>query len=149
MTSVKGDSSARAAVSADAHVLELMGQVMQRFRDTLAAEDWGGLRGSHFRLLSSVPREGIRITDLAERLGMTKQASGQFVTFLVGTGHLAVRSDPDDGRVRVVVRTALGDSTIKAFNARVARMERAWAKGVGSERYADFREVLHHLGQTV
>jgi hypothetical protein len=33
--------------------------------------------------LHNVPPEGIRITDLGERLGMTKQASGQFVSALM------------------------------------------------------------------
>jgi DNA-binding MarR family transcriptional regulator len=71
------------------------------------------------------------------------------VTFLVGTGHLEVRPDPADGRVRVVVRTALGDRTIKAVLARMRRIERDWAKAVGVERYAEFRAVLTDLGDHV
>lgn len=131
------------------HVAILIGALMQEIRDTFAAEDWDGLRQSHFRLLSYVPPDGIRITDLGERLGMTKQASGQFVTSLVGTGHLATRHHPHDGRVRVVVRTALGDATVKAFNARILRLERRWAKAVGPERYADFRRVLQEVGESL
>jgi DNA-binding MarR family transcriptional regulator len=124
-----------------------MGRLMQNVRDTFAAEDWDGLRQSHFRLLHHVPREGISITDLADRLGMTKQASGQFVSYLVGTGHLEVRSDSSDRRVRVVVRTPLGGRTVKAVNARIGRIERQWSKHVGAERYAEFRGVLEALGR--
>jgi DNA-binding MarR family transcriptional regulator len=126
-----------------------MGRLMQEVRDIFAAEDWDGLRQSHFRLMSYVPRNGIRITDLAERLGMTKQASGQFVSFLIGTGHLEARSDPRDARVRVVVRTALGDQTVKSVDARIRGIERAWAKVVGPARYADFRQVLVELGDNL
>ena len=90
MTSVKAHSGTGAVPAAgEPHVAILIGALMEEIRDTFAAEDWDGLRQSHFRLLSNVPRDGIRITDLGERLGMTKQASGQFVTSLVGTGHLA------------------------------------------------------------
>jgi DNA-binding MarR family transcriptional regulator len=147
MTSVKGNSKNTPAAAADDHAVVLMGRLMRHVRDTFAAEDWAGLRQSHFRLMHEVPPEGISITDLADRLGMTKQASGQFVTSLAGTGHLDVRQDPADGRVRVVVRTPLGDRTMKAVSARILRIERAWARTVGVERYAGFREVLQELGE--
>ena len=75
-------------------------------------------------------------------LGMTKQAAGQFVTQMEGTGHLETRTDPGDRRVRLVARTALGDRTVKAAVARIRRIERAWARRVGAERYEQFREVL-------
>src|SRR5664279_1086155 len=109
MTFVKGEVRSADITAADVPVVELMGRLMQEVRETFAAEDWGGLRQSHFRLMYNVPRDGISITDLADRLHMTKQAGGQFVTLLAGTGHLEVRSDPADRRARVVVRTALGD----------------------------------------
>ena len=149
MTFVKANSARMVPAAGEPHVAILIGALMQEIRDTFAAEDWDGLRQSHFRLLSYVPPDGIRITDLGERLGMTKQASGQFVTSLVGTGHLATRHHPHDGRVRVVVRTALGDATVKAFNARILRLERRWAKAVGPERYADFRRVLQEVGESL
>src|SRR3954452_123182 len=76
----------------------LMGELMRQIRDTFATEDWEGLRQSHFRLMSQVPREGISVTDLAVRIGMTKQGCGQFVQQLTGTGHLEIGADPRDGR---------------------------------------------------
>jgi DNA-binding MarR family transcriptional regulator len=149
MTSVKARSGRGVPSIGEPHVAVLMGVLMQEIRATFAAEEWGGLRQSHFRLLHNVPPDGIRITDLGERLGMTKQASGQFVSALIDTGHLAARHDPHDGRVRVVVRTSLGDQTVKAFNARILRLERSWAKVVGPARYAEFRQVLQELGDNL
>jgi DNA-binding MarR family transcriptional regulator len=149
MTSVKTNSARIVPAAGEPHVAALMGGLMQEIRDTFMAEDWNGLRQSHFRLLSNVPRDGIRITDLGDRLNMTKQASGQFVAALIDTGHLEARTDPRDGRVRVVVRTPLGDRTVKAVNARILRIEREWAKVVGPRRYADFRRVLQDLGETL
>lgn len=127
------------------HVAQQLGRLMQHIRDTFAAEDWGGLRQSHFRLMSCVPPRGITISDLAEPLGMTKQAVGQFVTQLTASGHLDVRSDPADRRTKVVVLTPLGARTYRAVGARIARIERQWARRVGQEDYAEFRRVLDAL----
>jgi DNA-binding MarR family transcriptional regulator len=130
---------------ADLHVPQLFGKLMLDVRDTFAAEDWHGLRQSHFRLITHVPRDGISVTELAQALRMSKQACGQFVTQLEATGHLAIRADATDRRVRLVVRTPVGDRTLKTVNARIRRIEREWARQVGAERYATFREVLEEL----
>src|SRR4051812_50219846 len=97
MTSVKGRGGD------DPHVAVLLGKLLLEIRAAFAGEDWGGLRQSHFRLLSQVPPSGISVTDLAVLLGMTKQAVGQFVTFLVESGHLEVRDSPADRRGRLGV----------------------------------------------
>ncbi len=138
MTAVKEDS-------AHPHVLALMGGVMGHFRAIVAHEDWGGLRSSHFRVLGHVPREGITITELAERLGMTKQGCGQFVTGMVDLGLVSTTTDPADRRVRVVTLTTEGRRTNGRFERRVARVEREWAEVVGPRRYATFRAVLAEL----
>ena len=127
------------------HVPMMAGWLMEQVREVLGQSDLGGLRGSHFRLLTSVPRRGINVTELAAAISMTKQAAGQFVTYLEGTGHLTTRPDPQDRRVRLVVRTPEGDRTVRAVNARIARLERQWAREVGAERFATFREILHDL----
>src|ERR1700709_649395 len=101
----------------------LMGLLFRWGSNTFAAEDWHGLRQSHFRVISSVPPEGISVTELGERVGMSKQGCGQFVTSLVGTGHLKVQQDPADGRVRRVRRTPKGSRTIAAVTKRILAIE--------------------------
>jgi len=130
---------------AELHVPQMVGKLMFEVRDTFAAEEWDGLRQSHFRIIANVPRDGINVTELAQALRMSKQACGQFVTQLEATGHLAIRADATDRRVRLVIRTPLGDRTLKAANSRIRRIEREWARRVGADRYATFREVLEEL----
>lgn len=137
MTSVNGVPAA-----AEPHIGVLLDAVAEAVRARFAAEDGSGLRQSHYRLLSRVPADGTTITDLAARLGMTKQAGGQFVGFLVGTGHLRVEPDPADRRVRMVRRTPLGVSAVAEATARFLRLEREWAQRVGPSRYTAMREVL-------
>lgn len=137
MTSVKGQPP---------HVLALMGGILGHFRGLVAQEDWGrALRASHFRVLAQVPVDGITITELAQRLGMTKQGCGQFVTGMVEMGLLADAKDPQDGRVRLVTPTAEGLRTHERFERRVAEVEADWAQSVGPRRYATFRAVLAEL----
>jgi DNA-binding MarR family transcriptional regulator len=123
----------------------LMGLLFREVSQTFAAEDWGGLRQSHFRVISSVPAEGVSVTELAERVGMTKQGCGQFVTSLVDSGHLRVEQHPADGRVRMVRRTPKGGRTIAAVTERILEIEEGWAAQVGERRYRTFRRVLEEL----
>lgn len=131
--------------AAPAHVVALLGETLDLIRTTLRQEQWSDLRPSHFRLLSALPAPGLSITELAERLGVTKQGCGQLVTALADSGHVAVASDPVDRRVRVVRRTAQGDETVRAFEDRIARLEQSWSDRVGARRYATFRRVMTEL----
>ena len=123
----------------------LMGLLFREITQTFADEDWAGLRQSHFRVISAVPEGGISVTELGERLGMSKQGCGQFVTQLEQAGHLRTEADPADRRVRRVHRTPLGHETIAAVTARMLRLEDDWAGIVGERRYRTFRAVLEEL----
>lgn len=127
------------------HVSMMLGFLAQEMREQLAGSDWHGLRMSHFRVMSGVPAEGVTITELADRVGMTKQGCGQFVTQLCASGHLEIRPDPTDRRSRVVFRTPLGRRTMRRVVAANERLERQWAERVGPKRYAQFRTVLEQL----
>ncbi len=123
----------------------LMGILLREIQETFAEEEGAGLRMSHLRVLTCVPDDGVSVTELADRVGMTKQGCGQFVTQLVASGHLQIGPDRGDRRVRLVCRTALGDQTIADATARIHRIEDDWASQVGPRRYGTFRKVLHQL----
>jgi DNA-binding MarR family transcriptional regulator len=139
MTSVKGFPAE------ELHAPLLMGLLFREVRDVYASEKWGGLRQSHFRVISSVPPGGISVTDLGERVGMSKQGCGQFVTSLVASGHLKVQQDPSDRRVRLVRRTPKGSRLIARVTTRTLELEEEWAARVGERRYRTFRKVLEEL----
>ncbi len=140
MTSVKPRVPAE-----EVQVALLMGLLFREIHLVFDAEDWKGLRQSHFRVISDVPEGGISITELAQLLGMTKQGCGQFVNQLVEAGQLRVEADPADARVRLVRRTAQGNRTMAAVTDRMLRIEEDWAERVGERRYRTFREVLEEL----
>lgn len=129
------------------HVALLVGLLLERLRSDhgrVPAHD-EGLRLSHLRVLDMVPSEGVDVTGLAERAGMTVQGAGQFVTAMVASGHLETRRDPSDGRRKRVHRTERGHDLILRSAVGVRAVESAWASEVGEERYAVFRSVLEEL----
>jgi DNA-binding MarR family transcriptional regulator len=131
----------------EAHATLLMGLMFRQVSAAFEGGDWHGLRQSHFRVIASVPPQGISVTDLAQRVGMTKQGCGQFVTFLAESGHLRVMVDRTDRRVRLVRRTPKGNRTNAEVTARMLEIEADWAATVGERRYRTFRRVLAELAQ--
>ena len=124
---------------------ELMAGLFGRIRAELSDGTLGDLRMSHVRVLAAIPPEGINVTELARRAGMTKQGCGQFVTYLSGTGHLSTAPDPDDGRVRLVYRSIAGDRSMHRVYAALERIEDGFAAEVGPRRFATFKKVMAEL----
>lgn len=108
--------------------------------------DGSPLRPSHLRLLSLTPVAGMRLTDLAAQVGMTKQALGEFVATLQGAGLLEVTVDARDRRVRLVRPTPAGRELQAVVASAIDGIERRWAAEVGPERWATFRQVLARIG---
>jgi DNA-binding MarR family transcriptional regulator len=129
------------------HVLIPLANLMNQSRLLVLEEGEPGLRPSHHRVIGHVPREGVSVTDLAERVGMTKQGIGQFVTQLTESGHLVVERAPDDRRIRVVRRTAKGDAAVRRLGDLLEGLEAEWANRVGTRRYEEFRAILDELAR--
>jgi len=100
------------------------------------------LRRSHTSLLPHLDLAGTRITDLAERLGISKQAVSQLVDDLEAFGVVAREPDPDDARARRVVFTARGREGLLDGLAVLRGLERELAQAVGAKRMQALREGL-------
>jgi DNA-binding MarR family transcriptional regulator len=131
--------------SDDRHVMHALGGLMTQSRERVLAEGEPGLRPSHYRVLGHVPPEGVTVTELADRVGMTKQGIGQFVTQLVESGHVTVDQKPEDRRIRVVRLTSKGDGTVQGFTELMRGLEATWAERVGKARYREFKKVLEEI----
>ncbi len=128
--------------------MKMLGVLFEEARQLVLRDGEDGLRPSQLRVIDSVPREGgITVTELAERVGMTKQGIGQFVTQLAQDGYLVTESDPDDRRVRIVRRTRLGHEATLRLAGVLRGLEQDWADRVGKQRYRDFRVVLDEISR--
>jgi len=95
-----------------------------------------------------VPPEGIRLTNLADRAGMTKQAMSELVNDLVEMGYLQRSPDPTDGRAKLIEFTDRGwaavNTVLAAFEAAEAELEAR----LGKRRMAELRRTLLDLLDT-
>ncbi len=100
------------------------------------------LRRAHTSLLPHVDLTGTRITELAQRLGVSKQATSQLVDDLEALGVMARVPDEQDARARRVVFTAQGRQELLLGLALLQRMEHELAERVGEQTMAQLREAL-------
>jgi DNA-binding MarR family transcriptional regulator len=135
------------------HALSLLGQVMDGLRRDMhdrtsrpgtpgMPASGRGLRSSQIRLLSLTPPDGMRVTDLAERVGMTKQALGEFANALEERGLLESLRDPADRRVRILRLTPDGRAAVTASERLIDEIEREWRQRVGPETWDALRAAL-------
>ena len=129
------------------HMARWLEAVSRRLRADLSGAARLELRGSHRRLLQMIPPEGIRITDLARRADMTKQALGEFMDWLEQAGFVASGQDPADRRVRLITRTEQGDAAAIEAQRAIDAVERGWRREVGAARYDAMKQVLRQLGR--
>lgn len=100
------------------------------------------MRRSHTALLPHIDLDGTRITDLADRVGVSKQAISQLVDDLEAAGVVAREADPDDARAKRVVFTARGRQGILEGLALLRAMEAELAAEVGERRMEELRRAL-------
>jgi DNA-binding MarR family transcriptional regulator len=129
------------------HVLVLLDHAFRGARKVLEAANppAPGLRPSHYRLLDHTPSGGIRLTELANRANMTKQALGEMVVTLQAAGLMEVSPDPTDGRARLVNLTPEGSRMRDRIQRTIGAIERDLRRRVGAEKWAVFREVLDEM----
>lgn len=100
------------------------------------------MRRSHTALLPHIDLGGTRVTDLAERVGVSKQAVSQLVDDLEAAGVVAREPDPDDARAKRVVFTPRGRAGILEGLALLSTMEAELAAEIGDKPMADLRRAL-------
>jgi DNA-binding MarR family transcriptional regulator len=104
-----------------------------------------GLRPAHLRLFGAGELDGTRVTSLAARAGMTKQAMHELVVHLERSGYLHRELDPADERVRRVTLTDRGRALEADLAAAVARLHDRWRVTLGEELYTALWTALERL----
>lgn len=100
------------------------------------------LRPAHTRLFPHIDQQGTRLTELARRVGITKQAVGQLVDELVQMGALELVPDATDRRARLVRFSPRGLQAIEHGLQVLAGLERDIAEQVGQKKMSALRETL-------
>jgi DNA-binding MarR family transcriptional regulator len=119
----------------------------------LAATDYADIRPTHGCVFGYVDPDGSRLTDLADRANMTKQAVGEVTTDLQQLGYVERVPDPSDGRAKIIRLTERGHQAQTLSWELINEIEREWAERFGAKRIAALRQTLEaitaeHLGTT-
>ncbi|HEX3283128.1 MAG TPA: MarR family transcriptional regulator [Mycobacterium sp.] len=97
------------------------------------------------RIGQRLNREGIRVTDIAEQAGVTKQTAGALVDELEANGYVTRRPDQADARARLVVLTDRGERLCGTAAAEIAKVETEWREHLGAKAYDELRAALLSL----
>ena len=100
---------------------------------------------SHFALVRNMDPDGTRITVLARRAGMTKQAMGQLVRELTLLGYVELWQDRTDRRAKLVTYTEKGRRLAGDAARVVADVHAEFKLALGKGGMKDLRKLLSKL----
>ncbi len=103
------------------------------------------IRPAHTSLFPHIDKEGTRLTELARRLGVTKQAVGQLVGDLEQMGMLERVDDPVDGRAKLVRFTDRGLRGIEHGLSVLRGLESQLEHRLGRRRMRDLHLTLQQI----
>src|SRR6058998_1903897 len=113
--------------------------VQRHMLERLHERSFTDLDAAHLNVFQYPGPQGARPSELAARLGMTKQALNYLLGELERLEYLQRQPDPDDLRSKRVALTRRGTSAIHIIRETVLEVETAWAQQLGPERFAEFR----------
>jgi DNA-binding MarR family transcriptional regulator len=123
--------------------------IEQRHLDLLAEAGFPEIRRAHTPVVVHLPSGGMRLTDLADAAGISKQAMAELVDDLEAHGYLERTPDPTDGRAKLLMMTdrarAAHAATLRIF----ADIETELAAAVGAAALEQVRSTLGDILRSV
>jgi DNA-binding MarR family transcriptional regulator len=117
----------------------------ERAIERVRAQTGQPVRVAHTALLPHVDLQGTRLTDLAARLGVTKQAAGQLVDELVAMGMLERVRDPEDARAKLVRFSRRGRSGLLHGLGMLQSLEAELRAALGAKTMRNLRVALEAI----
>jgi DNA-binding MarR family transcriptional regulator len=100
------------------------------------------VRPAHTALFPHLDFDGIRLTDLASRIGVTKQAIGQLVDDLAELGMVERIADPDDKRAKRIRFSRRGYAALMYGLGALREIEEGLGATLGRRRMRELHETL-------
>ena len=122
--------------------------VRRRMIERLHEHGFDDLDAPHLNVLLYPGPQGSRPSELAARLGMSKQAVNYLLGELERRGYIERRPDPDDLRSRRIALTERGEAVGLVMREAVTEVEREWEAKLGRKQFAQLRGLLGELAQS-
>jgi DNA-binding MarR family transcriptional regulator len=123
--------------------------IMDCIYDRVVAAGFDDLGRAHVRLFRYPTPEGLRPSELADRLQVSKQSVNDLLHDLEARGYLVREPDPEDGRARVVRLTDRGRALQDAADEGAAAAQQLLADELGARRFAQMRDALQEVSTRI
>jgi len=107
------------------------------------------LTGAHLNVLQYPGPDRVRPSELAARIGMTKQALNYLLGQMEHGEYLRRRDDSGDQRSKRIHLTTRGHRAVTAIREIVIEVEAEWEQRLGPSQFADLRRLLAELNSVV
>ncbi|RFC70651.1 MarR family winged helix-turn-helix transcriptional regulator [Streptomyces sp. AcE210] len=125
---------------------QLLGDARRWFEEgLLAAMEAGGaapVSPTQAQLFAVLDDEGTTVSELARRMGVTRQTAHQAVHGLIAAGLLEQVPDPTSARQRLIRRTREGERAHRQAGVILERLEGQLAERIGRETVDALRTAL-------
>lgn len=111
----------------------------------LADKGFDDIRPAHGFAFQRLAPNGATGNELAEHLGITKQAASEMIDYLEARGYVTRRPHPSDGRGKIVALTTRGWDCIEAAEGFFSDVEQRWTETVGVDSMAMLRDSLRRI----
>ncbi len=116
------------------------------FAAVKAANAFDDLRPAHGNAMEQLELEdGLRLTEMAARAGITVQSMGELVDDLEAKGYLERRPDPNDRRAKHIHLTGRGRKNAHIAKQATADVEDHLAGLLGQQHYQQLRDSLQQI----
>jgi DNA-binding MarR family transcriptional regulator len=112
-------------------LLRASSRLVDGIQDRMARRGYDDVRPAHGFAFTLIADGGATAGQLAEHLGVTKQAAAQMVQELEAKGYVTRSTDPDDRRAKRVVLTARGRACTRAAERAAAEELAPWLDALG------------------
>ncbi|MDR4985877.1 MarR family transcriptional regulator [Bacillus cereus] len=119
--------------------------LIDELHDRLSELGFGDIRPAHGFMFKRIAPDGATGIELAEYLGITKQAVSKMVDFLEKSGYVMRQTHPTDKRGKIIVLTERGWSAVKVKDEILTEIEGRWIEKIGAERMQMLKEDLTKL----
>ena len=99
----------------------------------------------HVGMFQYPTADGVRPTELAESLQITKQSVNGLLRDMEARGYLTLVPDPSDGRARIIRLTAEGHALEQVTHEAARAASEAFAQVLGARRYAALYAALDEI----
>jgi DNA-binding MarR family transcriptional regulator len=131
-------------------MVNLLAQTInRRVAQAVRAQGFADFRAAFHPVFQWCRAEGSRLTELAERAGVTKPSMSETIDVLVRLGYMERAPDPRDRRATLIRRTERGWEVNRIARDTVEAAQHEWRDRMGTEEFSLLLAGLRRLTQLV